>query len=144
MMRIFKLPPRAQKIRIMFKATVAADGLLARTTRLYSCVFNGCLTVRGTRKTRRRLPTGLKPAELGHLVPHWIEKLVVARVRSAIGAILSVHRRVRQVRIISYPGRLPVGQQVRVRPLLRVQLLAGVQVYLALACGRLRCPLSRG
>jgi hypothetical protein len=79
-------------------------------------------------------------AELGHLVQHWIEKLVVARVSSAIDAILTVHRRVRQVRIFSYPGRLPVGQQVRVRPL----QLAGVQVNLALACGRLRCPLSRG
>jgi hypothetical protein len=87
---------------------------------------------------------GSKPAELEHLIPHWIEKLVVARVSRAIAAILSVHRRVRQVRIISYPGRLPSGQQVRVRSLLQVQLLAAVQVYLALACGRLRCPLSHG
>jgi hypothetical protein len=88
---------------------------------------------------------GSKPAELGHLVPHWIEKLVVARVSRAIGAILSVHRRVPQVRIIGYPAdRLPIGRQVRVRPLLQVQLLAGVQVNLPLACGRLRRPLTRG
>jgi hypothetical protein len=66
------------------------------------------------------------------LIPHWIEKLVVARVSRAIGAILSVHRRVRQVRIIRYPGRLPIGQQVRVRPLLQVQVV-GMQINLALA-----------
>ena len=106
-------------------------------------VFNGCLTVRlrGTIKNKGDVsPLGLTFAELGHLVPHWIKELVVARVSRAIAAILSVHRRVRQVRIIGYPGRLPIGQQVRVRPL----QLAGVQVNLALACGRLRCPLSRG
>jgi hypothetical protein len=58
---------------------------------------------------------------------------LVTRVSRAIAAILSVHRRVPQVRIIGYPaGRLPVGQQVRVRPLLQVQVV-GMQINLALA-----------
>jgi hypothetical protein len=40
----------------MFELTIAGDVLSAWATRLYSYVFNGCLTVRGKMKSRRCLP----------------------------------------------------------------------------------------